>query len=50
MRIYKAGVQNFTTARVLVRRLDERKQITFQTLSAEKLPQGWRITYGPDWY
>ncbi|HUS65248.1 MAG TPA: hypothetical protein VMZ28_11925 [Kofleriaceae bacterium] len=50
MRIYPTGVQNFTTARVLLRRNDERGQLSFHTLSAEKFPQGWRITYGPDWF
>lgn len=50
MRIYATGIQNFTTARVLVRRIDERNTVSFHTLSAEKFPQGWRITYGPDWF
>lgn len=50
MRIYPAGIQNFTTARVLLRRYDEKGMLSFHTLSAEKLPQGWRVTYGPDWY
>ena len=50
MRIYATGIQNFTTARVLVRRIDEKGLLSFHTLSAEKFPQGWRITYGPDWY
>ncbi len=50
MRVYNAGIQNFTSAKVLVRRADERNQVSLHILSAEKFPQGWRITYGPDWY
>jgi hypothetical protein len=50
VRIYPTGVSNFTTARVAVRRIDERGIATFFNLSFEKLPQGWRVTYGPDWW
>ena len=49
-RIYPTGVQNFSTARVLLRRVDERGAISYHTMSAEKFPQGWRITWGPDWF
>ena len=49
-RIYPTGVQNFTTARMLLRRTDERGAVSYHVASAEKFPQGWRITWGPDWY
>ena len=48
--IYASGTQNFQTARILVHRLDERRRVSFHTLSAERFPEGWRISYGPDWF
>ena len=50
VRVYPTGASNFTTARVLVRRVDERGLVTNINLSVEKLPQGWRVSYGPDWW
>ena len=49
-RIYPTGIANFTTARVTVRRIDERNVTSYITLSVERFPEGWRVTYGPDWY
>jgi hypothetical protein len=50
IRAYPTGTSNFPTARALVRRLDDRNIAHQQTLYLEKLPQGWRVTYGPDWW
>jgi hypothetical protein len=50
MRIYPTGTSNFTTVRVAVRRVDERGFVTPLFYTAEKLPQGWRFTWGPDWW
>ena len=48
--ILPTGIKNFATAQVVIRRSDERGVATFQTLSLEHFPSGWRVTYGPDWY
>ncbi len=50
MRAYPVAMANFPTARVVVRRLDERGLVTAVNLTAEKFPQGWRFTWGPDWW
>lgn len=50
VRVYPTGASNFTTARAIVRRLDDRGVAHQQTLYLEKLPDGWRVTYGPDWW
>jgi hypothetical protein len=50
IRGYPTGTANFPTARALIRRVDERNVAHQQTLYLEKLPQGWRVTYGPDWW
>jgi len=50
VRIYPTGTANFASARALIRRLDDRGNASQQTLYLEKLPQGWRVTYGPDWW
>lgn len=50
VRIYPTGTANFASARALVRRLDDRGNASLQALYLEKLPQGWRVTYGPDWW
>ena len=49
-RIFPTAAGNFPTARVLVTRVDDRQIRSFHTLSLEKFPQGWRVTYGPDWW
>ncbi len=48
--IYPTSTVNFTTARVLVKRTDERGVISLQNYTVEKFPAGWRITYGADWW
>ncbi|HEU5060829.1 MAG TPA: hypothetical protein VFU21_30070 [Kofleriaceae bacterium] len=50
VRVYPTGTSNFPTARAITRRLDERNVLHQQVLYLEKLPQGWRVTYGPDWW
>jgi len=50
LRIIPTSAGNFPTARALVLRVDGRQIRSFHTLSLEKFPQGWRVTYGPDWW
>jgi hypothetical protein len=50
LRIYPGQMGNFSTATVLMRRNDERSMLSVHTLTAEKFPAGWRITYGTDWW
>ena len=50
MRIMPTAAGNFPTARALVMRVDSRSIRSFHTLSLEKFPQGWKVTYGPDWW
>ena len=50
MRIFPTAAGNFPTARALVMRVDSRAIRSFHTLSLEKFPEGWRVTYGPDWW
>jgi uncharacterized protein (DUF2237 family) len=49
-RIFPTSAGNFPTARALVLRTDSRGIRSFHNLSLEKLPQGWRVSYGPDWW
>jgi hypothetical protein len=50
LRIFPTAAANFPTARALVLRVDDRNIRSFQSLTLEKFPQGWRVTYGPDWW
>lgn len=50
VRIYQTGTSNFPTARALVRRVDADSIAHQMTVYLEKLPQGWRISYSPDWW
>ncbi len=49
-RIYPVAAANFPAARALVMRVDDRGVRSFHTLSLENFPEGWRVTYGPDWW
>lgn len=48
--IRATGIKNFRTAQVFVRRTDSRGLSTFINLSVEHFPEGWRVTWGPDWF
>ncbi len=48
--IFDTGTKNFSSAQALVQRIDEGGSTTFQTLMFEHVPDGWRVSYGPDWY
>ena len=50
MRVFPTAAGNFPTARALVMRVDSRSIRSVHTLSLEKVPEGWRVTYGPDWW
>ena len=50
LRIIPTAAANFPAARALVMRLDDRGIRSLHTLSLEKFPEGWRVTYGPDWW
>ncbi len=50
MRMYDTGVKNFTSARAIARRVDERGLVTVLNLSLERFPEGWKVTYGADWW
>ena len=49
-RIFPVAAANFPAARALVLRTDDNNVRSFHTLSLEKFPEGWRVTYGPDWW
>jgi hypothetical protein len=48
--LYYTGIKNFATAQALVMRTDDSGTPTFSTLYFEHVPDGWRVSWGPDWF
>jgi hypothetical protein len=47
--VYPTAHKNYPTARALVSRVDRRGVIDIATISLERFPAGWRVTWMPDW-
>lgn len=47
---YPVATRNFSSAVVQLARTERRGAVTIHTLWTEKFPEGWRVTWGTDWY
>jgi hypothetical protein len=48
--VYDTGIKNFPTADAYVMRFADSGIPMFAKINLEHLPDGWRVTYSPDWY